>query len=87
MKKALTEKEQQRIDKAEYIETRLAEELDDVSFSFGLMQGRDALISEIEEKTDEKTLQEWEDEINKILSHPDTHYCGGGLYNKVMVET
>jgi len=67
--------------KDEYFEARLAEELDDVSFSFGGMQARDELIGEIQEETPQSVIDQWEKEIHKILANRKTRRSGGGLYN------
>jgi len=67
---------------AEYVQLRLADELDDVDMSLSTAFCRDRRIAEIEEKLDEDAKSRCERRIQRVLKNPKTHYCGGGLYNK-----
>lgn len=69
--------------KEEYISIALAMELDDVDCSLSTMEGRSRRLEEIEEEAGgEEVTEEWDKEIRDILTHPETVYGSGRLYNE-----
>jgi hypothetical protein len=63
----------------EYIELRMAEELDNVDCSLSTLLARSKRLAEIQEQAD---TTEWEQFVQAALANPKTTYSSGALYNE-----